>query len=550
MESVEYVINAQNKASGALNAAADSMRRLSASTKGAATAMKTLAAVQIGSMLAKGFTSAANFVSGYARELANAKDAINDVAQRTGFAAEALQSMGWAAHLAGVENFNAAIQKFTVVMGKAVQDGKGDAFAQIGLSLEKVMLLSPEEQFRTVSEAIGKIPTEAGRAAAAVELFGKAGAQLVPLFTSNLAEAEAQAQRLGMVLSTNQVGAIAEMNDALDATQQTFDGIISQVTANLAPVVTGIANEFLGFVEGFQGITGDSGGNALADAITNAFFDVAETLAVMFDDVLAGFSDVGAWMTSFVNGFQSAINVFAIIVESLKIGFNLFSLAGSGITLAIGTLLEGLGWFSESVGNFGKELKGAAQEQIESTAASMNESVQRIGAAASGTLFSPENRPGGGGAVSEAVRGARERFGEIRTVDPAKEAEKQRERELSLMQAQREAAQKKAAEEFAGVIKEAADSQKELNGLIKERDQITSEQSKKMMAPTPANQAVVDRFVSRGPAMEANERTAAATEKLTALNEEIRKKQEKIEKAAEATAKNTAVMFGIIGLPR
>lgn len=512
--------------------------------------MKTLAAVQIGSMLAKGFSSATNFVTGYVRELANANDAINDVAQRTGFAAEALQSMGWAAHLAGVENFNAAIQKFTVVMGKAVQDGKGDAFAQIGLSLEKVMLLSPEEQFRTVSEAIGKIPTEAGRAAAAVELFGKAGAQLVPLFTSNLKDAEAQAQRLGMVLSENQLSAIGEMNDALDATQRTFDGIIGQVTANLAPVVSGIAAEFLAFVEGFQGITGEKGGNALADAITNAFFDVAETLAVMFDDAIAGFNSVGTWLTSFVNGFQTAVNVFAIVVDSMKIAFNLFVLAGNGISLAIGSLLEGLGWFSESIGNFGKELRENSQQQIDTTVESMNRSVERIGQAASGTLFSPENRPGGGGAISQAVRGARERFGEIRTTDPAKEAEKQRERELSLIQAQREAAQKKAAEEFTAVIKDAADAQKELTGLIKERDQIMKERSEKMMAATPANQAVVDRFVSRGPAMEANERTAAATEKLAVLNEEIRKKQEKIEKAAEATAKNTAVMFGLVGLPR
>jgi hypothetical protein len=541
VNAVEYVINAQNRASGALNAAASSMRRLAGSTSGAATAMKTLAAVQIGSMLASGFSTATNFVTGYVKALADAKDQLNDVANRTGIAVESLQSLGFAAKMAGIENFTGAMQKFTVQMGKALSSGNTEAFAKLGLNFQELARMAPDEQFRAVAEAIGKLPTETERAAAAVALFGKSGAEMVPLFTSNLAEAEQQARNLGMVLSGNQVSAIADMNDALDTVQMTIEGIIAQVTSNLAPVVTAMSQEFLSFVEGFKGVGGATGGNALADTITTAFFDIAAMFAEMFDAAVLKFADFGAILQSFVSGLQTVINVFVIAIETMKIAFNVFVLAGSGISYAIGTLLEGLGWFSKSLGDFGKELREGSQQNISETVDSMNKSGERIGKAMAGTLFDSASRPGGPGAAASAVEQAREAFGRIRQgTDPAAEEAKRQAREASVMNARRDAAQKEAAEKFRKVIDESAKAQKEIGSLVERRDKMLAERAERMNAKSPENQAVIDRFGSRGPYMQANERTAKATEELAKINQQIYEKQETIQKAALETAKNTS----------
>lgn len=550
--SVDIVIAGQNRAVDALNSAADGMRRMSQSAKSAATAMKALVAVQVGQILTRGFQQATTFVTTYVKGLVDAKDALNDMANRTGFAVESLQSLGWAAQLSGVENFTGGIQKFTVAMGKAIANGETKAFEQLGLDFNQIVQMAPDEQFRAVAAAISKLPTEAQRAAAAVQLFGKSGAELVPLFTANLAEAEAQARSLGMVLSTQQVGAIAEMNDALDGVRGTFEGIITQVAATLAPMVTTMANEFMGFVAGFQGVAGATGGNALADAITTAFFEIAGTFAGMFDSFLVGLSDFQSTMTSTVKGFQFVADIFTVVAESMKIGFNLFRLAGNALTEGFGMLLEGLGsWVSSDLEAFGKGLKENAADQRQQIVASMDQSAVNLSRAASDAFFGrqPGETPAGEGPASRAVAAARERFANIRTgPDPEAEAEAARKRALAAAEMQRQEMLKRRLTEWGAVVKDAAAAQKDLSKLVEERDKLESERAERMAARTPENQAVVDRFLSRGPQLDANQRTAAAAEKTAELNSKIKEKQDAIAKAAEQTARNTANLFGMVSL--
>ena len=548
--SVDIVIAGQNRAVDALNSAADGMRRMSQSARSAATAMKALVAVQVGQILTRGFQQATTFVTTYVKGLVDARDALSDVANRTGFAVESLQSLGWAAHLAGVENFTGGIQKFNVAMGKAIASGETKAFDQLGLDFAEIVRMSPDEQFRAVAEAISRLPTEAQRAAAAVQLFGKSGAELVPLFTANLAQAEAQARSLGMVLSGQQVAAIGEMNDALDGVRGTFEGIISQVAANLAPMVTAMANEFLGFVAGFQGIAGATGGNALADAITTAFFEIAATFAGMFDSFLVGLSDFQSQLISVVKGFQFVADIFTVVSESMSIGFNLFKLAGGALTEGFGMLLEGLGsWVSSDLEAYGKGLRESAAEQRLQTDASMDASAANLSRAASDAFFGREagGSPVGAGPASQAVEAARQRFANIRTgPDPEAEAEARRKRELAAAEMQRQEMMKRRTAEWGEAVKDAVAAQKDLTGLIEERDQLESERAERMAARTPENQAVIDRFLSRGPQLDANQRTAAATEKLAELNQKIKEKQDAVAKSSEQTARNTANLFGMV----
>jgi hypothetical protein len=97
------------------------------------------------------------------------------------------------------------------------------------------------------------------------------------------------------------------MNDALTLVSKTFDGIIGQVMGNLAPVITGLAEEFLTFVEGFQAVEGGQiGGGGIADAITSALFDWAEYFAGIIDTVLA---ELNQWIAYFQGVVQTFVTV-------------------------------------------------------------------------------------------------------------------------------------------------------------------------------------------------------------------------------------------------
>lgn len=354
---------------------------LSKQANSATSSLQTLAGIEIGRVIVGGLQSiasslqsAASSAVGYASQMAAAAGATGDLAARTGIGVEALQSLQLAAQLAGVSDLTGAVQRLGLEIGKAAETGKTDAFTNLGISFEKLQGLSPEEQFRSIGAAIASLPTEADRAAAAVAVFGKTGTELLPLFAQNTAELEAQFKRLGIVLSEDQVGAIQDMNKALDLVRATFDGIIGQVSANLAPLVTEIANEFLSFVEGFEGLDGSTGGTGIADAITSGLLAGAEFLAGVFDSAVAQFSQFSGSLESVSSTFTQVGDALSAIAEVFRGLFNIFELIGNAIAAALGAALEALGsYISSDLEQFGKDFKENAIKAGEQNTKELND---------------------------------------------------------------------------------------------------------------------------------------------------------------------------------
>jgi hypothetical protein len=260
-----------------------------------------LAKIEIGRLIVDGlqalgsvFTRVTSEVTSLVSSVNTSVDTLNDFSARTGIGVEALQGYSLAAKLAGVdtEQFFEAVQKLSVNIGKATPgDALDKSLKAINLSVVELRALSPEDQFSAIGNAISQLPTAADRAAAAVEIFGKQGAALAPLFregAASLEELQAKAERLGIIVSETQVNNVADMNDAFDLVRATIEGIVGQVIGNLAPAVTAVANDLLKFVETYQGIDGTVGGTAFANSITDAFIEGAQ----LFISVMAKFADV------------------------------------------------------------------------------------------------------------------------------------------------------------------------------------------------------------------------------------------------------------------
>ena len=340
---------------------------LSKSTRQATFAMRGLVAIEVGKLLAGGFTRAANAISGYVSSIRSSVDETAKLAAQTGIAVEALQVFQLAAQMSGVDNLVEPIRKLGIEIGNAAQSGNIEKFERLGLNFDQLSRMAPEEQFKQIAAAIAALPTPAERAAAAVAIFGEQGIKMLPLFEQNLAAIEERMKRLGIVLTEDQTGAIEEMNESLLLVQKTFEGIIGQVTANLAPVISAMAEDFLSFIEDYQGLGDGTGGTALADSITEALFDGAEVLAGMFDYVVAQLKDWGVTFSGTVEALATVFDIFgrvAAFIEAVFLGYRSFFM--EYLAILASTLEKVISLFSSSaaefLNNFAAELRRNAAE--------------------------------------------------------------------------------------------------------------------------------------------------------------------------------------------
>lgn len=397
------------------------LKGLDKSASKAASSLRAISAVQIGGAILKGLTAITNTITGavralasYLSRLAETNDETAKLARRTGISVEALQAFQVAADLSGVQNLESAIQRLTISIGDAGAGIKApqQALARLGLTFEQLSSLSPEDQFRAVANAFQGVGSQAEKAAIAADLFGRSGVELLPLFASNLAEVEARANRLGIILSSTQTAAIEEMNDALSLVRKTFDGIIGQVQANLAPVVTALAEEFLSFVEGFNAF-GGQGGSGIANAITEGLLNFAEFLAAIFDRFVSEFG-------SFVVDMQAVGEVFRVVAnalygqfEFLRGIFNGFQVINNKTFEIIGTIIEKLGQitFSDTLRQGGQKIREDSSAALAANTQQMTEAFTNavnagVAAVRGGTAYN-DNEPG---IFGSAVARARARF--------------------------------------------------------------------------------------------------------------------------------------------
>lgn len=445
------------------NQAAGAMDKMGKQAQRTAKDVNTLKNIAIGAVLAKGamaaasaFRSAAGAVAGYVSSIRETADASGKLAARLGMSVESLQGLQLAAQMAGVAELTPVLQKMSITLGQAASGAKPamEALSGIGLSIDDLAGMNPDEQFKAIAAAINAIPDPAARAAAAVRIFGEQGVALLPLMAQNLDEVQARMERLGAVLSADQTEAIESMNDALTMVQATFQGIIGQVVGNLAPVVTALAEEFLSFVESFNSVSG-KGGTGIANAITDAMFDILDYLAQVFDNAVAGFEGFGTTMEEVGAVFDFVGNMFVAIAETLRGVFNIFEIAGNTLMEGLGAFLENLGsWVSKDLENFGKTLRENSRQAGLQNTREANAAFSNAGGAAGRAVFGSEDAPRADGPASRAVRSARERN------TPEAKAERDAARKLKdeQMRAARAAADAAKRAEKAAAVQEKVDA--------------------------------------------------------------------------------------------
>lgn len=298
------------------------------------------AGVVIGTALAAAATAVGALV---AKSIKHAGD-LNEMAQKVGSSAKELSTLQFAAQQSGVaiDALQTGMVKLSKNAADVAKNGVGpaaDAFAALGISVkdQEGALKNSDVLLKDVAEQLSQYEDGANKTALAVAIFGKAGADMIPMLNEGregIADLQDQARELGLELSNETAARAEEFGDKVEAL-----GLLSRGLGNA------IMEKVLPSLSGFAG--------AMLDTATEGdkFTAVAEGIQTGLDFML----------TLFIKGTEIIQNFVAVI------GFLIEALVA--MPKAVLEAVKSLGPFFEGMGAIlDGDLTGAAEKFREAMA--------------------------------------------------------------------------------------------------------------------------------------------------------------------------------------
>lgn len=198
-------------------------------------------AAKAGKVLAGAFAVGA--IIGAGRQVLDFAGKLTDLAAKTGISTTGLQKLGLAFEQSGVSMETVA--QSTVKLSKALLDGdKGviNTLGKLHLNLADLKRMAPEQQFLTIADAIGNIQNPTEKAYAAMQIFGKGGAELLQGLTGHLKQTTAEFEKMGLIIDEETVKAADDFGDQLGLMGKQLLGIVATIIGPLLPALSGLAN--------------------------------------------------------------------------------------------------------------------------------------------------------------------------------------------------------------------------------------------------------------------------------------------------------------------
>jgi len=269
-----------------------------------------------------------------------AGDRMNDLAQSTGVSVEALSRFNKAAAVSGtnLEGVSKGLVKLNKAMLDAATGGKASSatFSALGISVKNAdgTLKSADQVMLEVANRFKAMPDGAAKTALALRLFGKSGAELVPLLNMGGDAID----KMSTKMTTAFAQKADEYNDKLAILGGKVRGLAMDLTIALLPALNQITDALTVVVSGFS---------QLPEPLQAAAVGAA-TLAI-------------AWgpLTGLLGG---SVKLFASVANGLEIMRYQSALAGGAIPMITGNLqamsaailaIPGWGWALAGVAALG-----------------------------------------------------------------------------------------------------------------------------------------------------------------------------------------------------
>lgn len=226
-QTAKVILTAENRTATAIKAVEGSLKGLQQNASAVGSAMKTMFG-------AIGLTAGISMV----KDMAKMGEELSRLSASSGIAASTLSELQYAAEKSNVpfESLANAIGKMNKSIGEAQSGSKtaNGALAALGVSMEQLKKLSPEQQFVLLVGQLGKLKTESEMASVGADIFSKSVADIIPLAKQGAGSIKTmmeQGKALGLTLSEIQISDLADVDDQIDAMSaswRTFSGTLAQ----------------------------------------------------------------------------------------------------------------------------------------------------------------------------------------------------------------------------------------------------------------------------------------------------------------------------------
>jgi hypothetical protein len=203
-------------------------------------------------------------------------DQLEKSAIKTGNSAQAISELAFAARQVNIDlpELTSSFEKMERAISTA---GTGNAqtkaaFDALGISFAQIKQLSPDQQFEEIANQISKLPDPTDRARASIAIFGRAGAELLPLFEQGAAGIELARQKaieFGASLDAEQLKKMADASTAVKDLGESFRSFATAGVANVAQPLKSL----------FDSLTQYARGNNPIEAVSDELRDLESLLA-------------------------------------------------------------------------------------------------------------------------------------------------------------------------------------------------------------------------------------------------------------------------------
>lgn len=185
--------------------------------------------------------------TGFIKKAIDSADALDEMSGRVGVSAKELSQLRLAYMQAGMGND--AMASSMAKLSKEMSDGNVGLRA-LGINAKNTdgTLRGTTSVLMDVADKFKGLDDGAGKTALAMEIFGKSGAEMVPLLnggSEGIRELTEMSEKLGLVIENETAAQAGQFNDTLELLQLGVEGVGSRVAAKLLPTLTNLTGSFL-----------------------------------------------------------------------------------------------------------------------------------------------------------------------------------------------------------------------------------------------------------------------------------------------------------------
>lgn len=252
-------------------------------------------------------------------------DEITKMSQSVGVSVETLSAMAHAADLSGV-SLETLAKAFKITAQRAAETAAGtgeakEAYKALGISVTDAAssLKDSDELLLEIADKFEVMENGAGKTALAIDLFGRSGADLIPMLNQGRAGLEAmtdEAARLGLVIDTETGQAAERFRDNLTRLRGVKVGLVNTITRAVLPTLEKYTDAM---VDSAKETDSMAKAGEFASTSLKLLLTAGTLVKVAFDALGSTIGGLGAVIWEFVNGrWKNAWELAGDVVGDFK----------------------------------------------------------------------------------------------------------------------------------------------------------------------------------------------------------------------------------------